>query len=196
MTRVFRTFLILLITSAVATTLLCGSASAAAISSTQSDHWAAATSAPSHQYAAPDGSMCFVRRCAPGEARAAFTRLLEDISRIPESVLRRGDKATNDWLRRNSPASRAAFGPLPTRAGNVVGCIASVGAVLVSTLVPAAKLLKIKTLIKELGGVYDATRLLIGAGNAAEKAEALAITLGALVGELTGIKGILENCFW
>lgn len=78
---------------------------------------------------------------------------------------------------------------------NVFGCITAVGAILVGVLVPAAKLLKIKALIESLGGVYEATKLLIGAGTLAEKTDALVTALAALVAELSGIKGVADNCF-
>lgn len=129
---------------------------------------------------------CFVRRCVPTDSRRALEAMFHRMLQVPDDVLRRGDAATDEWVRAHSPSQRE---------GNALGCIGAVGAVLVGVLVPAVKILKIKALIKDLGGVVAATRLLIGAGTAAEKAEAVVTALAALVAELSGIAGIQRHCF-
>jgi hypothetical protein len=140
-------------------------------------------------------SGCFVARCAPPESRQSFEDLLLYISRIPDGVLRQGDAATNEWIRNNARGSNSHRLSDQRTEADALGCIGSVGAILAGVLVPAAKLLKIKQLIKDLGGAFSAARLLVGAGTAAEKTEAIATALGFLVAELIGIKGVRDNCF-
>ncbi|MGQ0573715.1 MAG: hypothetical protein ACT4RN_05850 [Pseudonocardia sp.] len=105
------------------------------------------------------------------------------MQQIPEGILRQGDGATNQWVRDHP------------RNGNYRRVSGSVAAALAGVLVPAAKILKIRQLIKDLGGVIDASRLLIGAGTAAEKTEAIATAVGFLAAELLGIAGIRQYCF-
>lgn len=138
---------------------------------------------------------CFVARCAPPESRAAFADFLTYVARIPDRVLRQGDAATNEWIRNNARGDQSRRASAGGAESDALGCIGAVGAILVGVLVPAAKLLKIKQLIKDLGGAISAARLLVGAGTVAEKTEAIATALGFLVAELIGIKGVRDNCF-
>lgn len=140
-------------------------------------------------------SGCVIARCAPPQSRKAFEDLFTHIMRIPHDVLQRGDAATQAWLRddpRHATHRRVSFEFSST--ADPLRCVGSVGAILIGVLVPAVKILKIRALIKDLGGVFAAARLLVGAGTAAEKAEAIT-TLTFLVAELVGIAGVRDNCF-
>jgi len=84
--------------------------------------------------------------------------------------------------------SGAAAAP-PTTAGfpnpiKLAKCVASVTV----AFVPAAKAFKA---IKELGGVVETAKLLIGAGNAKDFLE----IAGGSAAEILGIAGIQDNCF-
>jgi hypothetical protein len=149
---------------------------------------------PTSLVAQVEQSGCFADRCAPPETRGDWQDLFAYILQIPDDVLLKGDAATDQWVKANPRSGGGAQQASATEA-DAVKCVAAIGAILVGVLVPAAKLLKIKKLIKELGGAAQAARLLVGAGTAAEKTEAIAIALGSLVGELTGISGVAENCF-
>lgn len=139
-----------------------------------------------------------VVQCAPvgcliPEARQTFVDFFSRLMQIPEAVLRRGDAATQDWLRDN-PAVDSVTRQASSTA-DPLACAGSVTAAAGGLLVPAAKILKIRGLIRDLGGVVRSVRLLIGAGNAAEKAEVVATAVGALAAELVGIRGIRDFCF-
>ncbi|WP_224392906.1 hypothetical protein [Pseudonocardia sp. ICBG1293] len=54
--------------------------------------------------------------------------------------------------------------------------------------------MKIKKLISEMGGVWESAKLLAGAGTAAEKGDAVMTALGSLIGELSGISGVVKAC--
>ncbi|MBU0279387.1 hypothetical protein [Gemella sp. zg-1178] len=71
------------------------------------------------------------------------------------------------------------------------GCVGSLGTLIVSTAVPAAKILKIKKYVKHLGGVTDAVRYLLGI----KGAESGGAVLKSLILELSGIASVTESCF-
>ncbi|MGJ4049839.1 hypothetical protein ACN4DP_03060 [Corynebacterium macclintockiae] len=57
------------------------------------------------------------------------------------------------------------------------------------------KIVKIKRLIKDLGGLKEAVQIMWGASFSYEKMQAAGGTLAALAGEFFGITGIREKCF-
>ena len=71
------------------------------------------------------------------------------------------------------------------------GCVGALGTLLVTTALPAARILKIKKYVKSLGGVTDAVRYLLGIKGAASGGEALK----NLILELSGIASVTDNCF-
>ncbi|WP_146081684.1 hypothetical protein [Clavibacter michiganensis] len=67
--------------------------------------------------------------------------------------------------------------------------------VFVSTAIPAAKILRVKRLIDELGGVARAVQILWGASFSYEKLQVVGGAALALAGELLGITSIRTECF-
>lgn len=159
-------------------------------------------------------------RCAPPGAAAALRSMLATFARIPERVLRQGDAATRAWLRDNTnggsdgrrtavthPDRGGAFafigfaeqpvsptGPAAPSA-DVVRCIGAIGAVVAGLLIPAVKILKIKKLMEQIGGVWETVRLLIGGSTRIERIEAVGTALTFLVAELIGVVAIRDFCF-
>lgn len=127
-----------------------------------------------------------------------LTAGLNYIMSIPDSVLLRGDAATQEWVK-NNPGPQGsglkASGNEVRASANVLGCAGAIATVIASTAFPAAKILKIKKLVKELGGVTEAAKLFWGASFSYEKVRALGGTAAALAGELIGITQIKEQCF-
>lgn len=128
---------------------------------------------------------------------------LELIMQIPDEVLAQGDAATHSWLKANrGEASAQSIGSVVRNDGGVstlgwgdaAGCAAAIGGIALGVAVPAVKLLRIKKDIKAIGGVWESAKLLVGAGTAAEKGEAVVTALGSLVAELTGVAGVAEAC--
>ncbi|MCI6206620.1 MAG: hypothetical protein SPK00_10820 [Corynebacterium glucuronolyticum] len=81
-----------------------------------------------------------------------------------------------------------------TRA-SVIGCAGAIGFLIAGNIVGAAKLLKIKRYINELGGVAEAVQLMKGATFSCKKMKVAGGTLGSLAAELTGIADVKEECF-
>lgn len=65
----------------------------------------------------------------------------------------------------------------------------------VSTAFPAAKILKAKKLIKALGGVKSAIKIMADASFSYEKMRAFGGAAAALAAELTGIGAVRSQCF-
>jgi hypothetical protein len=114
------------------------------------------------------------------------------LERIPDSVLHAGDEATQQWVGDNAPT---ASGDGVALRASVLGCAAAIATVVASTAFPAAKILKAKALIKQLGGVTEAAKIMWGASFSFEKMKALGGASAALAGELIGITQIKEQCF-
>lgn len=113
---------------------------------------------------------------------------------IPDAVLVQGDAATAQWLQQNRGALGSGSG-VATMAADFWGCSGSIVLALGGVALPAAKILKIKKLMNELGGVTEAVRMMWGASFSYEKMQAAGGALGALGAELLGIAGIKEKCF-
>lgn len=111
---------------------------------------------------------------------------LKLIESIPDEVLQKGDKATQQWIAdHQATATRAS----------VAGCTAAIALFLGTNLVSAAKIIKIKRLIKDLGGLKEAVKIMWGASFSYEKMQAAGGTLAALAGEFFGITSIRNECF-
>ncbi|OLM09510.1 hypothetical protein Ae706Ps2_5972c [Pseudonocardia sp. Ae706_Ps2] len=128
----------------------------------------------------------------PGQERdriEGLTLFLERISAVPDSVLRQGDSVAQDWLRSHYSVvggqSRAS----------VVGCVGAIGVAVGGVLVPAAKILKIKKLVAQLGGVKEAVQTFWGASFRWEKIQAIGGPVAALGAELLGITAVRTQCF-
>lgn len=111
---------------------------------------------------------------------------LKLIDSIPDEVLQKGDKATQQWIAEHQATA--------TRA-SVAGCTAAIALFLGTNLVSAAKIIKIKRLIKDLGGLKEAVKIMWGASFSYEKMKAAGGTLAALAGEFFGITSIRNECF-
>ncbi|MDK8799382.1 hypothetical protein [Corynebacterium coyleae] len=116
---------------------------------------------------------------------------LKTIMSIPDEVLLQGDAATQTWVQQNLVTGT----PGVTTYASVLGCTGAITGMIAGNLVGAAKLLKIKRYIKELGGVAEAVRVMWGASFSYEKLQALGGAVGALAAELVGIAGVQEKCF-
>ena len=83
-------------------------------------------------------------------------------------------------------------------AWQVTVCIASIGGVLASLVVPAAKIIQIKKAIKIVGGLSVFAQMLIGLIVGTHSLTTIAIAFGPLVVQafttILGIDGIMKNC--
>lgn len=129
-----------------------------------------------------------------GSSAADLEAELNVLMSIPDAVLVQGDAATAQWLQQNRGALGSGSG-VATMAADFWGCSGSIVLALGGVALPAAKILKIKKLMNELGGVTEAVRMMWGASFSYEKMQAAGGALGALGAELLGIAGIKEKCF-
>lgn len=141
---------------------------------------------------------------------AALNTAFSQIEAIPDSVLESGDEATAAWLKEN-PFEKRSYAevrvPLEGRDdvsflsergidwAKVAKCVATVTSAIATNVIPAAKLLKIKKYIAELGGVKSAIQLLIGATTTAEKLKAGGQALVELSKLFLGVTAIEAACF-
>ncbi|AEO64841.1 bd68738e-4cac-4afb-aae9-a5e8103d92a6 [Thermothielavioides terrestris] len=149
----------------------------------------------------------------------ALDNVLSQIEGIPEDVLQQGDEALHKWLvdhgiragdeklKRDTDGGEEASdeeglsllerGELVARASwwKIAKCVAAIVQLLATTAVPAAKLLRIKKYIEELGGAKQAVELLLKATTKSEKLKAGGEALVALSAELLGISSVKNNCF-
>lgn len=161
----------------------------------------------------------FTKEFEPG-----LNSIFEAFLAIPDEVLKEGDDSVHKWLvdhgfrnadaildldddnNNNIPDILENEGDVQTRDdGNVVTlaargwwevtkCVAAIAQVIGTTAIPAAKLLRIKKYIQELGGIKDTVKLLLGATSKAEKLKAGGEALVLLSSELLGITLIQKNC--
>lgn len=116
----------------------------------------------------------------------AFYELFSYYEKIPNSVLESGDEALAQWQKDN---------PMPKPRASFWGCVGSLAWLIGSNVVGAGKIIKIKKYIKELGGVWEAVKLIWGAGFSYEKMKAAGGALAGLGAEILGIKGVKDQCF-
>jgi hypothetical protein len=131
---------------------------------------------------------------AAGSVNAATAHISTADMEDGLNVLMQGDAATQQWLQQNPGVSGSSNG-VATMAADFWGCSGSIVLALGGVALPAAKILKIKKLMNELGGVTEAVRTMWGASFSYEKMQAAGGALGALGAELLGIAGIKEKCF-
>ncbi len=133
-----------------------------------------------------------------------LTEVFAAIEGIPDSVIKRGDRAVRQWLRRrlglDEPSPKGFW-----------GCVRAIGFALVSNAIPVAKILKIRAAIRAVGGVGNFVRILRlayatgrkkgysrwGAVRYAAKRAAAASgrdIVDALLG-LFALDGVRRNCF-
>lgn len=124
---------------------------------------------------------------SPEQAEA----LLKVIDKIPESVLLKGDFATQQWIALNLGYG----GPNAVNPQGFLECSGAILWVIGSTVFPAAKILKIKRYMNALGGVGEAIRIMWGASFSYEKLQAFGGAAAALAAELTGISEVRNKCF-
>ena len=116
-------------------------------------------------------------------------KTLNVINSIPDDVLAKGDKATQEWLEKDPKAQEL------TEEASVAGCTAAIAVLLAGNLVSVGKLWKIKRQISLLGGVKKAVHSMWRHGFAYNKMIAAGGALGALAGEFFGITQVRDNCF-
>lgn len=122
----------------------------------------------------------------PFNRKEDATVLLSIIESIPDEVLFEGDEATHEWIEERTSWDQKA---------DKWSCAGAIGVLLVTTAVPAAKLLKIKRLIKDLGGAKEAAEIMWKASFRYEKLKAMGGVIGDLVMELVGINEVRKECF-
>lgn len=132
---------------------------------------------------------------------------LQVINAIPDSVLTSGDAAAAAWVTANTATIQSQTTDLilaPSSGATtstdlivvqdlwaVAFCAAAVAEFLISNLIPAAKLLKLKGIISKLGGITKAIQLLIASrGNLAAAAE----LVKQLVEILSGFSTVASRC--
>ena len=128
---------------------------------------------------------------APKDQRLApqaedVEQALKLIDSIPDEVLQKGDKATQQWIAEHQATA--------TRA-SVAGCTAAIALFIGTNAVSLGKIVKIKRLIKDLGGLKEAVQIMWGASFSYEKMQAAGGTLAALAGEFFGVTSIRNECF-
>ncbi|KAK0746919.1 hypothetical protein B0T18DRAFT_412781 [Schizothecium vesticola] len=138
---------------------------------------------------------------APG-LLGPLTLLFETAESVPDEVLEAGDDAADSWLvtygfRNSGVVIEARSAPSPSllaraQAGiiDVIKCAAAI----ISTAIPAAKLLKIKKYVKALGGARKAAEKLLKAKNRSEALRIGGEALRDLFDVISGLDDIRENC--
>ncbi|EPE03168.1 hypothetical protein F503_01504 [Ophiostoma piceae UAMH 11346] len=149
----------------------------------------------------------------------SFLGLIDAIATVPDHVLDAGDDATHAWLNplgtsaaavlrapntllttrdvdATSKADLAATTDAVNGIVNGAECAAAVAAAIATDLLPAAKLLKAKALIKALGGVKKVAKLLLQFSHNpnSQTVKEAGRTLLNLVEILLGIDSIKRHC--
>ncbi|KAM0272847.1 hypothetical protein ACHAQH_008561 [Verticillium albo-atrum] len=149
----------------------------------------------------------------------ALELALTEFMSIPDEVLLKGDDATNDWLVENGLRDGdddlkddKDDGPISARSDvnslsilerdeleargplQVAKCIFAISKAIVSTAIPAAKILRIKRYLKLLGGVRKTVLLLVRAKTTKQRLKLGGRALVNIANELFGIKPIRSAC--
>lgn len=148
---------------------------------------------------------------------ASLERTFGIIIEIPDSVLEKGDAETHKWLvnhghRSDLPKSKPPPPPLtrrdmipksrrssvqelaPRNIFDVLRCVGAITAFLATNAIGAAKILRIKKYIGELGGVRESAQLLLQASKNIERLKEGGEALALLAGEILGVPLIAKNC--
>lgn len=118
----------------------------------------------------------------------SLTDLFSSIEAIPDSVLNSNDSVEANKYLQNFQTPEVSY-------RGWWECSLAIGGVLVTTAVPIAKLVKIKRLVKALGGGVQAAKIIFGASLAGEKWAALGGAAKDLVLELAGVTSVKKACF-
>ena len=134
------------------------------------------------------------------ELLGPLTLLLETATSVPDEVLEAGDASTDSWLSTNGfrsepvKARAAPAASLLARATAGLLDVIKCAAAILSTAIPAAKLLKIKKYVKALGGARKAAEKLLKAKNRSEALKVGGEALRDLFDVISGLSDIRENC--
>jgi hypothetical protein len=115
--------------------------------------------------------------------------VFEFVENIPDSVIDEGDTAIKNYVQEWRSGSVQAAGM-----GDVAKCAGAILVAIGSAAIPAAKLLKLKRFIKEVGSVRDAAILLLRVARGEEQLSELGPVIGSLGAEILGIDAIRKNC--
>lgn len=142
----------------------------------------------------------------------SMERLFTLIENIPDEILNKGDEAVRSYLIENGIV-RVQNGNyllydngynssdgVSLRSANIdpwkiAACSASIAWVVGSTLFTVAKITKIKSLIKALGGIKEAAKLFAGAQTREEILSQVGAGLMGAAADLLEIVEIKNNCF-
>lgn len=91
-----------------------------------------------------------------------LTQFLTTIENIPDSVLAKGDKATNEYIQKENSN-------LMVSERGAVGCASAIGLAIASNVFSAAKIAKVKEVIKAAGGAKTFATKLVPAYKKARK---------------------------
>lgn len=91
-----------------------------------------------------------------------LTQFLTSVENIPDSVLEKGDKATNDYIQKENSN-------LTTSERGAVGCASAIGLAIASNAFSAAKIAKVKDVLKAAGGAKTFAQKLVPAYKEARK---------------------------
>ncbi len=140
-----------------------------------------------------------IEDAATDELEASIRDLEEGlriVDEIPEEVIEGGDPAVQDWVRDHYPSATENDSLVRTMGPwQVAKCTGAILVAIGSAAVPAAKLLKLKRFISEVGGVRKAAALLIKVARREEQLAELGPVISSLGAEILGITAIRENCF-
>ncbi|MCE3327156.1 hypothetical protein LB324_15610, partial [Staphylococcus aureus] len=87
---------------------------------------------------------------------------LTTVENIPDSVLAKGDKATNEYIQKENAN-------LTTSDRGAVGCACAIGLAIASNAFSAAKITKVKEVLKAAGGAKTFAKKLVPAYKKARK---------------------------
>lgn len=116
--------------------------------------------------------------------------LLYIVDSIPDEVLAEGDEATAEWVWEKYPNTTV----VPYWATEAA-CAGAIAWAIGSTLIPAAKILKIKRYIQRLGGLKAAVSQLRAHNFSWPSIQRTGGALRDLGAEIIGVAGVAEYCF-
>ena len=139
---------------------------------------------------------------------AEMEKVFGIIEQIPDDVLERGDGEKNKWLAEHGYTKSTdddddddddgddgeTVETRDIKKRGTFACILEVGQLIVETAIPAAKLLKIKRLVRALGGVRRAARLVYMAKGLKNAAKIGGKALRDLVDIILGISDVRRAC--
>ncbi|PEF36175.1 hypothetical protein [Bacillus wiedmannii] len=123
--------------------------------------------------------------------------VFSQIENIPDEILNTNNETEiNEYLKKSNSTIRVGNDESLVRVKRGWwDCSLAISALLVTTAIPVAKLVKIKKLINTLGGGAEAAKVIWGASLSSEKWAALGGVAKDLVLELVGINSVKKACF-